>query len=228
MNCIIVDDDDLSRFAINHFVEKTPGLHLIGSYSNAAEALLAIRENDVHLIFLDVEMPEMSGLQFLATFENLPQVVMVTVNKEYGADAFDYNVTDFLLKPVEYARFLKSVDKARAIEDAFHVGPSGSNDIFIKKDSRLIRLPLSEILFVEALSDYVNIYTISNRFTVLSTMKSIENKLPTKDFCRVHRSFLVRVDKIKEIEDNAITIEDKTIPVSRSYKEHLLKKINLF
>jgi DNA-binding LytR/AlgR family response regulator len=89
-------------------------------------------------------------------------------------------------------------------------------------------LPLSEILFVEALSDYVNIYTISNRFTVLSTMKSIENKLPTKDFCRVHRSFLVRVDKIKEIEDNAITIEDKTIPVSRSYKEHLLKKINLF
>jgi DNA-binding LytR/AlgR family response regulator len=228
MNCIIVDDDDLSRFAINHFVEKTPGLNLIGSYSNAAEALLAIRENDVHLIFLDVEMPEMSGLQFLATFENLPQVVMVTVNKEYGADAFDYNVTDFLLKPVEYARFLKSVDKARAIEDAFHVGPYGSNDIFIKKDSRLIRLPLSEILFVEALSDYVNIYTISNRFTVLSTMKSIENKLPTKDFCRVHRSFLVRVDKIKEIEDNAITIEDKTIPVSRSYKEHLLKKINLF
>ncbi|MFN5628584.1 MAG: LytR/AlgR family response regulator transcription factor [Bacteroidota bacterium] len=228
MNCIIVDDDDLSRFAINHFVEKTPGLNLIGSYSNAAEALLAIRENDVHLIFLDVEMPEMSGLQFLDTFENLPQVVMVTVNKEYGADAFDYNVTDFLLKPVEYARFLKSVDKARAIEDSFHVGPSGSNDIFIKKDHRLIRLPLSEILFVEALADYVNIYTTSNRFTVLSTMKSIENKLPTKDFCRVHRSFLVRVDKIKEIEDNAITIEDKTIPVSRSYKDHLLKKINLF
>lgn len=228
MNCIIVDDDDLSRFAINHFVEKTPGLNLIGSYSNAAEALLAIRENDVHLIFLDVEMPEMSGLQFLDTFENLPQVVMVTVNKEYGADAFDYNVTDFLLKPVEYARFLKSVDKARAIEDSFHVGPSGSNDIFIKKDHRLIRLPLSEILFVEALADYVNIYTTSNRFTVLSTMKSIENKLPTKDFCRVHRSFLVRVDKIKEIEDNVITIEDKTIPVSRSYKDHLLKKINLF
>lgn len=228
MNCIIIDDDELSRFSLEHFVKKTEQLNLLESFNNATDALNYIRNSHVDLIFLDVEMPEMTGIEFLSTFDNLPQVIMVTVNKEYGAAAFDYNVTDFLLKPVEYVRFLKAIDKAKLIEDSLQIEANNLHDIFIKKDSKLVRIPLTEIYYVEALADYVNIYTAQQRHTVLSTMKSIENKLPKKDFCRVHRSFIIRIDKIKEIEDNAISISDKTIPISRSYKEHLLSKINLF
>jgi len=172
-------------------------------------------------------MPEMTGLEFLSSYENKAQVIMVTVNREYAADAFDFNVTDFLLKPVDYTRFIKSVDKARKINENLVPGEN-EKEVFIKKDNKLIRMPLDEIYYIEALADYVNIYTPGGRHTILSTMKAIENKLPAGQFCRVHRSYIVRIDKIREIEDNTINILDRQIPVSRSYKDVLMEKLNLF
>ena len=227
MNCIIVDDDELSRLALKQCVERTDNLKLIAECSNPTEALGIIRSQKIDLIFLDIEMPEMSGLEFIRNFQDLPQIIFVTINKEYGAEAFDYNVTDFLVKPVEYARFLKGVDKAREINDTLQISNEGATDIFIKKDSRLIKIDVSEINWIEALADYVNIYTSNGRFTVLSTMKSIEQKLPQREFARIHRSYIIRIDKIREIEDNAVNINEQIIPISRSYKENLMKRLNL-
>ncbi|GAB4131651.1 MAG: LytTR family DNA-binding domain-containing protein [Bacteroidia bacterium] len=229
LRTIIVDDDEIARIAVRKCVEKTDFLSLEGCYSNVPDALTAIRDKNVDLIFLDVELPEMSGIDFLKTFKDIPQIVLVTGKKEYAAEAFDYDVTDFLLKPIDYARFLKAAMKARNVAETMEVKNEENQDlIFIKKEgARLVRLPASEILYVEALADYVNIYTTEGRHTLLSTMKAIESKLPAKDFMRIHRSFIVRLDKITEIEENSVNIHGKAIPVSRSHKDDLFSRLKL-
>jgi DNA-binding LytR/AlgR family response regulator len=229
LRCIIVDDDPIARRTIEHCVEKTSFLHLVKSCSNVQEALSVLHDQPTDLIFLDVEMPDMSGLDFIKTFKDIPQIVLITGKKEYAADAFDYDVTDFVLKPVEYPRFLKAATKAQSIHESMEVGKEGESEhLFIKKEgARLLRLEAKEILYVEALADYVNIYTKDGRHTLLSTMKAIEAKLPSRDFLRIHRSFIVRLDKIAEIEESAVTVNGKAIPVSRSHKEDLHRRLKL-
>jgi DNA-binding LytR/AlgR family response regulator len=230
MNCIVVDDDEIARKVVQHCIERTDFLNFSGSCANVAEALRLIREKKIDLIFLDVELPEMSGLDFLRTFKEIPQIILITGKKEYAAEAFDYDVTDFLLKPIEYPRFLKAAMKAQNIQGSMQVEKEndGEDALFIKKDGgRLVRLTAGEILWVEALADYVNIHTASGRHTVLSTMKSIEAKLPAKDFLRIHRSYIVRLDQVKEIEENSVIIGGKAIPVSRSHKDDLFRRLNL-
>jgi DNA-binding LytR/AlgR family response regulator len=206
---------------------KTDFLSLEGIYSSAKDALVGLKSKPADVIFLDVEMPEMSGIDFMKTFTDIPQVVIVTSKKEYAAEAYDYNVTDFVSKPIDYARFLKAAEKAREMHSSITRSEINLDEIFIKKDSRLIKLHANEINWIEALSDYVNIYTTGQRYTVLTTMKGIESKLPPKDFARVHRSYIIRIDKIKEIEENTVFIGENAIPISRSHKEALLKKLNL-
>ncbi|MBK9800005.1 MAG: response regulator transcription factor [Bacteroidetes bacterium] len=227
LRCIIVDDDENSRSVIKHCVSKTEFLSLEGIYSSAKDALVGLKSKPADVIFLDVEMPEMSGIDFMKTFTDIPQVVIVTSKKEYAAEAYDYNVTDFVSKPIDYARFLKAAEKAREMHSSITRSEINLDEIFIKKDSRLIKLHANEINWIEALSDYVNIYTTGQRYTVLTTMKGIESKLPPKDFARVHRSYIIRIDKIKEIEENTVFIGENAIPISRSHKEALLKKLNL-
>lgn len=209
-------------------IEKTDFLHLAASVSSAEEAVKAIEENKIQLIFLDIEMPTMSGLDFLKTVKTTAQIVVVSGKKEYAADAFDYNVTDYLVKPVDYERFLKAAFKANEISVNLQVGPNGKGDFFIKKDSRLLRLNPADILWIEALADYVTIHVgLTERHTILATMKSMEDKLPKSDFVRIHRSYIIRLDKIKEIEENSVSIDGKHLPISRSYKENLFKRLNL-
>lgn len=229
MNCLIIDDDAIARRIVQHCIERTDFLHLEGSCTNVPEALKIIREKKIDLIFLDVEMPEMSGIDFLRTFKDIPQIILITGKKEYAADAFDYDVTDFILKPVDYPRFLKAALKAQSIHDNMQVNnENGEDSIFIKKDgNRLIRLPAKDIVWIEALADYVNIYTIDARHTVLATMKSIEAKLPQKDFIRIHRSYIVRLDKITEIEENSVILPGKVLPVSRSHRDDLFSRLKL-
>jgi DNA-binding LytR/AlgR family response regulator len=177
-------------------------------------------------VFLDVEMPKMSGLELIQSLEVLPQIVLITGHPEYALESYEYNVTDFLVKPVSVPRFLKAVEKARKV-----LLGGGDNaragSIFIKTDSRLVQLSVENILYVEALGNYVIVYTDKGRHTVLSTMKDIEKKLSTADFIRVHRSYIVRVDKIDSIEDNFIQIRDKQISIGKVYKDQLLKSLNL-
>lgn len=228
MNCIIVDDDELSRKSIEMCVSRTDFLQLSGSFSGAQSALNFIATNKCDLIFLDVEMPDINGMEFLKNFKSQAQIIIVSGKKEYAAEAFDFNVTDYIVKPVEYARFLKAVIRATELKTNLQVSQNESDDIFIKKDSRLIKLDAKDIVWIEALADYVNIYCANGeRHTLLATMKLMEDKLKKSDFSRVHRSFIIRLDKIKQIEENSVSVGGKVLPISRGYKDNLFKKLNL-
>ncbi len=229
MNCIIIDDDKLSLKLIEEFVNKTESLNLIGTFDKALSAINAIKQNDnIDLIFLDIEMPEMTGIDFMEALQNPPQIIVCSSKDKYALNAFDYDVTDFLLKPPTYTRFFKAIEKA---QKKFQKGALGKDEIFIKKNSSLVRLRYEEILFVEALENYVIFNTFNEKFTIHFTMKSVEQKLPTQRFSRVHRSFIVNTSAIKEIEDNAILIKTtegiKSIPIGKSYRDKLMDDINL-
>ena len=230
MNCIIIDDDLMSRRIIEEFISRTDQLRLLASYENAVDAINAFNgEEDIDLIFLDIEMPEMSGIDFLETLTNPPQIIIVSSKDKYALDAFNYDVTDYLLKPVTYSRFFKAVNKAN-VRFKNKVDPK-DNEIFIKKNSALVRLKYEDILWVEALENYVIFNTFNEKFTIHFTMKAVENKLPSSKFTRVHRSFIVNTSRINIIEDNAIIIKvhdgSKSIPIGKSYKDSLLKDINV-
>ena len=227
MNCLIVDDDEIARAVVKLCVERTEFLNLIAECSKAMDAVEIMKRHKIDLIFLDVEMPGMTGIDFIKTFPEIPQIILVTRKKEYAAEAFDYNVTDYIVKPVDHTRFLKAALKAKTINENISASPHGNGDIFIKKDSGIIKLNIREISWIQALADYVTIYTNGERHTILSTMKSIEVKLPVKEFARVHRSYIVRLDKIKAIKQNKLTISDQIIPISRFYRDNLFSKLKL-
>lgn len=233
MNCIVVDDDELSRKLVEGCVERTEFLTLSASFSNAKDAIRYLKNNRTDLIFLDIEMPEISGFEMLEQLTSVPQIILVTSKRDYAVEAFEYDVTDFILKPIDFERFKKATLKAKEYHEMQEQLNSNENEFFIKKDSQFIKLDLSSINYIEALADYVNIHLDSpnpaeQRFTVLSTMKAVEARLPIRDFCRVHRSYIIRVDKIKTLGDSFVLIADKSIPVSRSNKEMLMKKLKIF
>lgn len=232
MNCIIIDDDELSRRVVEEFIGRTDFLNLTHSFSSAVEAINYIKQGEeVHLIFLDVEMPEMTGIEFLNSLSHPPQVIIVSSKEKYAIQAFDYSVTDYLLKPITYARFFKAASKAYELFNKGRSLTDTDKEIFIKKNSSLVRIKYNDILWVEALENYVVINTTTDKFTIHFTMKSIENQLPMVKFKRVHRSFIVNVSRITSIEDNSVVIKmtdsKKVIPIGKSYREKLLNEINL-
>lgn len=237
MNCIIIDDDKSSRRIIEEYIAKTNGLKLLNSYPSAIDAINAFKgTEEIHLIFLDVEMPEMSGLDFLKTIKNPPNIVIISAKESYALDAFEYDVTDYLLKPISYTRFFKAVNKVLQRSTGNDIKLASSNEkredeIFIKKRSSLIRIKYDDILWIEALENYIKINTFHVNYTIHFTLKSIFDKLPPSVFKRVHRSFIVNIHKINYIEDNNIIMhteeEKKVIPIGKSYKGTLLEDINL-
>jgi len=232
MNCIIIDDDEMSRRVVEEFINRTDFLNFNSSFSNAVEAINYIKQGaEVHLIFLDIEMPEMSGIEFMNSLTLPPQVIIISSKEKYAIQAFDYSVTDYLLKPITYARFFKAGSKAYEIFNKNRSVVDVDKEIFIKKNSSLVRIKYNDILWVEALENYVVINTTNDKFTIHFTMKSIENQLPSVRFKRVHRSFIVNVSRITSIEDNSVIIKmnenKKVIPIGKSYREKLLSEINL-
>ena len=237
MNCLIVDDDLLSIKAVEACISKTPFLTHVASCNNAKQAIEILKDNKIDLIFLDVEMPETTGFELLEQLKTVPQIILVTGKPEYAVDAFEYDVTDFLVKPFDFDRFSKAAHRAKHNNEKsgeVQTAEDEKDEFFIKRDSKFIRLKYHEILFIEALADYIIIYVLKEgneknmeRHTILSTMKSIETKLPADQFFRIHRSYIVRLDKIKSIEDNHVFMADKQLPVSRSNKDTLLKKLKL-
>jgi len=231
MNCIIIDDDALSRRVVEEFVERTEFLSLKHSFKDAVEAINTFNQgnDEIDLIFLDIEMPEMDGIDFMNALKNLPQVIIVSSKEKYAVNAFDYDVTDYLLKPITYSRFYKAVLKAKNIHEIKE--HHDVDEIYIKKNSALVRLKYDEILWIEALENYVIINSFSKKFTVHFTMKSIESQLPSKHFKRGHRSYIINVKKIDRIEDNEIYIKNseglKNIPIGKAYKEKFMNDINL-
>ncbi len=231
MKCIIIDDDEITCRVIEDYVKRTSFLELMASFGSAVEAINYINAgNSVNLVFLDIEMPEMTGIEFLNTITQKPQIVIVSSREKYALEAFEYNVTDYLLKPVTYARFFKAANKALENFDK-NQQTSSDDEIFIKKGNSLVKIKFSDILWVEALENYVVINTQTDKFTIHFTMKAIENQLPPVYFKRVHRSFIVNIKSIFSIEDNSVVVKvndgKKLIPIGKSYRDNLLNEINL-
>ncbi|MDG5800339.1 LytTR family DNA-binding domain-containing protein [Marinilabiliaceae bacterium ANBcel2] len=234
MKCIVVDDDKLSIKIIEEFVERTQGLTRIASFSNAVDALNEVnnpQKEKVDLIFLDIEMPEMSGIEFLKALSVIPQVIIYSSQEKYALESYEYDVTDYLLKPVQYGRFIKAVNRARERFDQKDNPVKQSTEIFIKNNSSLVRVKYEDILWIEALENYVVLNTFNNKYTIHFTMKSIGEKMPADRFMRIHRSFIVNFSKINAIEDNSVIIKcntgNKIIPIGKSYRDNLLDDINL-
>lgn len=227
MNCIIVDDEQMSRDAVEHCVKQTDFLQVVKVCSNAIDAIKVLEKNHIDLVFLDVEMPEMSGLDMIRNLQKLPQIILITSKKNYAIEAFEYHVTDYIVKPVSMGRFTKAVQRAKEIHEKQHHIAVAQDHIFVKSDSRFIQIKTRDILWIEALGDYVNIYTAKEKFTILSTMKDLESKLKAAEFVRVHRSYIVRIDRVKAIEDTVLVIEQKVIPIGKSFKENLMTRLNL-
>lgn len=233
MNCIIVDDDMLSRKVIEGYVLKFSALNLVGVYGDSVSARNELMNRpDIDLIFLDVEMPEMNGFDFINSLDNPPNIIIVSSGEQYAIKAFDFNVVDYLLKPIQYSRFCKAVDKViRYYSKKEAPANVGDEEIFIKKGSSLVKLKVKEIIYIEALENYVTLNTSDEKFTIHFTMKAIENQLPSGVFVRVHRSFIVNKNMIQTIKENSIDLMVgdilKSLPVGKSYRDTLLNDINV-
>jgi DNA-binding LytR/AlgR family response regulator len=234
MNCVIIDDDKFSTRIIEDFIGRTEGLNLVGSYDSAVDAINKMTKpgaESVNVIFLDIEMPEMSGIEFLKSLNELPQVIIYSSQEKYALEMYEYDVTDYLLKPVSYARFIKSVNKVKERFEKKETLSKESTEIFIKNNNSLVRVKFEDILWIEALENYVVVNTFKDKYTIHFTMKSIAEKMPADKFVRVHRSFIVNMSKVKSIEDNSVIIRSeagsKVIPIGKSYKDQLMNDINL-
>ncbi len=234
MNCIIIDDDKLSTRIIADFVEKTDELTLTGTYASAVDGINYLNgknAEEIDILFLDIEMPEMTGIDLLKTLHVLPQVIIYSSQEKYALESYEYNVTDYLLKPVTYPRFLKAINKVKEKNEKREDVTKSSTEIFIKNNSSLVRVKYDDILWIEALENYVVVNSFKEKYTIHFTMKAISDKMPSDQFVRVHRSFIVNIGKIKVIEDNSVVIKtdtgSKVIPIGKSYKEKLMNDINL-
>jgi len=236
LRCLVVDDDPLSVKVVLNCIANTPFLTATGSYTNPVEAVEFLRTRSVDLLFLDVEMPIMSGIDLLRTLQNPPLVVLITSSTEYAVEAFEQAVVDYLVKPVSYARFLQAAHKSLEVTqrqpsvgvDSIQSPAPDSDFTFVKVDNKLVRVSFQEVHYVEALGDYVHIVTGHSKLIVYSTMKAVEEKFPTTRFVRIHRSFIVNIYRIQSLEDNSVTVENKHLPVGQTYLRDVLQRLNKF
>lgn len=227
MNCIIVDDDEMVRHTLETLIAETDFLTLIKGCSTAVEAAETLQQESVDLIFLDVKMPGMNGLDFLKTLEeNKPQVIMITADKGSAAEAYNLDASDFILKPITRARFIKAVAKTKR-NFTLHQKFVANDALFVKVNSVLRRVNMHDIIYIEAMADYLTVHTATQKYVLKSTMKNIMDKLPEKEFIRVHNSFIVRIDRISSIEDVSLLIGKKIIPISRNRRKALMDGLNL-
>lgn len=223
INCIVIDDELPAIKQLELYIERIPFLNLIGSFDNAIEPLSFIKENQVDLIFLDIEMEGFNGLQMVKTLKFRPKIILTTAYDQYAIEAFDMNVTDYLLKPISFERFIKSVD--RIFDETNHLyqqqkEPQYKRDFFfVKTEYKMQRVDFDQILYVEGMREYLKIHTQSERILVLQSFKELEESLPSDRFIRIHKSYLVAINKIEYLEKNRVKILDQLIPVSDTYKE---------
>ncbi len=225
MKCVIIDDEAMDLMALGELLKGFEDVEVVGKFQNPIEAKSFVESNQVDLIVLDVEMPELNGLDFIKSVKDVKHVILISSNKNYAAESYDYNVSDYIVKPLSKDRLSSAIDKIKTLSESMRT--SKDRDFaFVKDGTRIIRVEFKDILFIEALADYVQINTIDGRYTVLATMKSMQANLPENDFFRVHRSYIIRKDKIKIIEDNMILMGDKSIPISRSAKQEFFNTFN--
>ncbi|MGB0980485.1 MAG: LytR/AlgR family response regulator transcription factor [Winogradskyella sp.] len=235
MNCIIIDDETTARVIITQLCSNVPNLTILEEFPNAMQAIKYLNQNQVDLIFLDIHMPDFTGFDFIDTIKNPPKIILTTSDPNFAIQAFGYDcIVDYLVKPITPERFKKAIQKAEAIKSpkpqekaSGQVETTSGNDLYVNIDRRLIKIDIPSIYLVEAKGDYIQVKTEDKNYTVHSTLKKIEEKLPNNLFLKVHRSYIINVDKIIDIEDNSVLIKKNVIPVSRSNRPELMKRLNL-
>lgn len=229
MNCLIVDDDEMSINAIKHLTHQVDYLNIVKTCSNSVEAIASLKKEKIDVIFLDIEMPEMSGIDLIKNLNTKSLIILTTSHQEYALEAFEYNIVDYLVKPVHLPRFIKAVDKAKELFDNTknHIASSDKDYFFIKDNSVVTKVLIKDILWIEAMGDYITINTINKKFILHLTLKAIEEKIFSHKFIRVHRSYIVALANINMVQDTTICIGDKLIPVGAIYKEGFYKRLDL-
>ncbi len=227
MQCIVIDDDAVTRRIIGEYIDRTDFLVNIAEFDNAIEGLNFLHSNPgVDLIFLDIRMPGMDGFELLDTLEQQPQVIIISGSDEYAMQAFEFGASDYLLKPIAYPRFYKGVSKTLR----WMRPPSNSGELYLKKNSALVRVSYASIVWVESMENYVKIHTETERFTLHFTLKATERHLPEGMFKRIHRSYIVNLQHIQSIEENNVLLlqhgETVTLPIGKAYRENLLGSLN--
>ncbi len=224
INCIIVEDEPLALERTKEYALRLPFLNLHATFDNALDALTFLKTNKVDLIFLDINLGEISGIQLLETSAITSQVILTTAYQEYALKGFDLKVADYILKPFTFERFIQAVDRAESnLPKRQMVAPN--NFIFVKTENRLEKVVLSEIIFIEGMRDYRKIHTAGKRIMTLQTFAEFERQIPPNIICRVHKSYMVSLDKIESIEKDRIKIKDRIIPISETYKKRFFNLI---
>ncbi len=227
LTCIIVEDLQVAANYLIKCCEKSGMVEVRGVYSNVHDALAFLNENTVDLIFLDVEMPGANGFELLDQIAFSPKVILTTSKKDYAYNAFQYNVSDYLMKPFTYQRFLESLQKIQPSRETVST-PSGSDHIYIKADGKLIRLNNDSILYIESMGDYVKFVTNDNKkYITHNTIKNLEEKVSKQHFLKVHRSYIVNLHKIDDMRENILFIKGNEIPVSKANKADVFKRLNI-
>jgi DNA-binding LytR/AlgR family response regulator len=231
LTCLIVDDEPLAVKLLKDHIERIPFLNLAGAYTNPHEALTSLNQHPVDVIFLDIQMPQLSGIQFMQVLCNRAMVIITSAYHEYAIEGFEHNVIDYLLKPISFERFYRGVEKVYRLK-----APKGSTKappgqqhpvtggyIFVKVETKMLRVELDDICYIMGLKNYVSIFTKTQRIVTLQKMKQLEDVLPSNRFVRVHKSYIVALDKIVSVEKQQILVKDKAIPIGNLYAEHFFR-----
>ena len=227
--CMIVDDEALARQVIQSHLQMMPGFEVVAVCCNASEAATALKNSEVDLVFLDIQLPGMTGLDFLRTLPNPPLVILTTAYGEYALESYEFNVMDYLLKPVSFERFRKAINKVvdgnLYTKTAIEKDRASAERIFIKSGNKFFKVNFSEIIYIEAMKDYLKIHTADYKLVTHQTMTEMEKILPAKQFIRVHKSFIVSVAHIRSVYGSSIETEKDTIPIGLSYKNTVMNFI---
>lgn len=231
--CIIIDDEPLARDLMRNHISKLENFEIVAECGDAMKALQELRDKKIDIMFIDIEMPQITGIEFLKILKNPPKIIITSAYREYALDSFELDVVDYLLKPITFERFLKAINKyyqETQEEVAVNVPVSDVNQreepfIYVKENKRLIKVNLGEILYIEGLSEYVQIYTDRKKFITKTSMTNLEEKLPSDGFLRIHKSFIVSLSRIEAFTASTIEVPGKELPIGRSYKNSVLNTL---
>lgn len=227
LSCIITDDEPVARKVLKEFIEQVPYLQLTGQFENVRETDLFLKENKADVLLLDIQMPGITGLEYLKNATIQPLVILTTAYPNYALEGYELNIIDYLLKPIAFDRFTKAVQKAKEYTE-LREAPLGNHQspwLFVRSEKRIEKVELKDILYIESLGNYVNICTAGRNIIAYLTLKGIESQLPANEFIRIHQSYLVNFSKIDSIEGNHLKIGDKSLVISRNYKDELMQMV---
>lgn len=224
---LIVDDEELARQLIASYLKRIPTIEVVGSCKNAVEALTILNRQPVDLLFLDIQMPGITGVEMIRTLVDPPAIILTTAYSEYALEGFELDVTDYLLKPFSFERFSRAINKAMVrLNNRNQPSPTiqaeSSNHLMVRADHKIHRIPYESILYIKSMQEYVAYYLTSGRIVALGSLKQLEGLLPPHQFLRVHKSYIIAINKVKSLEGNLLHLEDQKIPVGASYRENVL------